>query len=91
MAGTIYILDPPRFRMEAMKCDKKGRLYLSTDLRSKYGAVFAVVELPDELLLLPLPDDPVAHLRELGKDLAGYSLDELKDTIAEAAVEEASM
>lgn len=67
--------------MQITKCDKKGRIYLRESLRSRYGERFMVVEAPDELVLLPLPDDPVADLGELGKGLPTASLKQLRARI----------
>jgi hypothetical protein len=71
-------------------CDRKGRLYLQESVRAKYGKTFIVVEAPGELVLLPVPDDPVKDLREWGKPLQGMSMEEIKQAIQEQAEKEVS-
>ena len=55
--------------MQETQCDAKGRIYLREKTRARYGKRFVVVEAPDEIILLPIPDDPVADLAEFGKPL----------------------
>ena len=75
--------------MQITRCDKKGRLYLKESVRSRYGSEFVVVETPREVVLIPVPEDPVKDLEELGKPLAKYSLKALRKRILERAREEA--
>ena len=86
-----YILLPLPFAMQLTKCDAKGRLYLRESIRERYGRQFIVVPAPGELLLIPVPDDPVADLRDLGKKLRGFSLTKLKTLIKEEARRQVSM
>jgi len=72
-------------------CDKKGRIRLSQAIRSKYGEEFIVVEMPGELVLLPVPDDPVNDLQEIGRSLRGLSVEDLKRRIDEEAQREVGM
>ena len=58
-------------------------------VRTRYGEKFYILETPDELILLPIPEDPVAELARLGKKLQGYSVEEIKAAIQERAEEEA--
>jgi len=74
--------------MVTVQLDKQGRLYLGDKVRSKYGETFVVVEAPDEVVLLPVPEDPVASLEEMGKALEGKSIAEIKKTIRRKAAEE---
>ena len=71
--------------MQITKCDKKGRIHLRESLRSRYGERFMVVEATDELVLLPVPDDPVEDLGELGGKLPNISLQQLRAKILERA------
>lgn len=71
--------------MQIARCDKKGRIYLKESLRTRYGDRFVLIEGPDELVLLPVPDDPVEDLRELGGKLPKISLQELRAKILERA------
>lgn len=69
------------------KCDSKGRLYLKDTIREKYGELFYLVQMPGELLLIPIPKDPIKELAELGSK-AGIDripLEELKTMIGEEA------
>lgn len=75
--------------MQTTRCDSKGRIYLKEAIRSKYGEQFVVVEEPSEIVLRPLPEDPVKDLEELGKDLRGHSIKEVKRRIRERAIKEA--
>jgi len=62
---------------------------LNKAVRTRYGEKFYILETPDELILLPIPEDPVAELARLGKKLQGYSVEEIKAAIQERAEEEA--
>lgn len=75
--------------MEVSKCDSKGRLFLDSSVRSRYGERFFVVELPSEILLLPVPADPIPDLEEIGEAMADKSIHEIKKMIRRAAKEEA--
>jgi hypothetical protein len=88
-------INPPHFlfgggTMLKTVCDKKGRIRLSQAVRAKYGEKFYVVEAPGELVLLPVPRDPVKDLEELGKPLRGMSLADIKRAIQEQADKEMS-
>lgn len=63
----------------------KGRVYIRESLRAKYGEQFIVVPGPRDLRLVPVPEDPVADLRELGKPLRGVPLRRIKKAIEEEA------
>ncbi len=75
--------------MLRVECDRKGRLYLKEALRSRYGEKFVIVEAPHELILLPVPKDPVKDLAELGRPLRKHSLVSIKRRIREQAKWEA--
>jgi bifunctional DNA-binding transcriptional regulator/antitoxin component of YhaV-PrlF toxin-antitoxin module len=59
--------------------DAQGRIYLPKETRERYGDRFRLVELEDEIKLVPLGDDPVGELREALSPLADVPLDELRD------------
>ena len=84
-------LPPSGENMMEITCDRKGRIYLEESIRARYGKKFIVVEAPGELVLLPVPDDPVKDLREWGKPLRGMSMEEIKQAIQEQAEKEVSM
>lgn len=41
-----------------------GRVYLPKDLRDRLGERFELIDRGDELLLVPIPDDPLQAARE---------------------------
>lgn len=74
--------------MVTAQCDKKGRLYLRESIRSTYGERFRIVEANDRLILIPIPEDPVAELERLGQPIRRLSLRSLKKSIRDAAKRE---
>ena len=90
--GNKYInLSPFTLRgenMQTAQCDKKGRLELSQAVRSRYGDKFLVLEGCKELVLRPIPRDPLQDLREIGRLLKGKSVRQLKEAIEQQAMEE---
>jgi len=76
-------------KTEVLKCDERGRLYLKEAVRTRYGEEFILVEAPEEILLLPVPADPLQDLAELGKKLPKLSLRELRTGIRRRAQQEA--
>lgn len=74
----------------SMETDSHGRLYLSAELREKYGERFHVVEYQDRLELIPIEDAPLAAVRdEIGDALEGTSREELREKALARATEEA--
>ncbi|RRJ34242.1 AbrB/MazE/SpoVT family DNA-binding domain-containing protein [Halocatena pleomorpha] len=74
----------------SVEADSHGRLYLSADLRQKYGEKFHVVEYEDRLELIPIDEDPLQAVRdELGDALSGTSRAELREEALERAKQEA--
>jgi hypothetical protein len=72
------------------KTDERGRLYLSKDLRARYGERFHVVEYQDRIELIPVDEDPLEGLREaVGDAFEGKSVDELRQEARDQAVEDA--
>lgn len=70
--------------------DERGRLYLSKDVRERYGERFHVVEYSDHIELIPIDDDPLQGLRDaVGGAFDGKSIDELREEARELAKEEA--
>ena len=74
--------------MITAKCDEEGPIQLGPDVRQRYGEKFLVVERPDELILRPVPKDPVKDIEEWGKPLQHLSLEEIKNIIDKRAMEE---
>ena len=71
--------------MEDLKCDSKGRLYLSQSLRRLYGARFIAVPAPGEIVLIPVPKDAVKDFRDATRKARGKSIRQLKAMIAREA------
>ena len=85
--GKVYKLHPLLLSMviQSIKCDQKGRIYLKQAIRARYGDKFVVVDLPDGVLLRPVPRDPVADLAERGRPIRGMSLRQLRAAIRKQA------
>ena len=77
--------------MITAECDEKGRIQLSPEVRQRYGRKFFLVEAPRELVLLPVAEDPVKDLQEIGRSLRGLSVEDLKRRIDEQAEREVGM
>jgi bifunctional DNA-binding transcriptional regulator/antitoxin component of YhaV-PrlF toxin-antitoxin module len=50
--------------MMSKSTDERGRLYLPTAVRERYGDRYRIVELPSHVALIPVDEDPVAGIRE---------------------------
>ena len=75
--------------MYILKLDDRGRLLLAKEIRERYGDEFAVVEAPHELVLLPIPKDPLKALRAEGKKLPkGMSVHKLRKKARQLALKE---
>lgn len=74
----------------SIQTDSQGRLYLSSELRKKYGERFHVVEYEDRLELIPIDDDPLQAIREAAGDaFEGESIEGLREEAREQAKEDA--
>lgn len=74
----------------SVEADSHGRLYLSSDLRQKYGEKFHVVKYEDRLELIPIDEDPLQAVRdEIGDALEGTSRDALRKEALDRAEQEA--
>jgi bifunctional DNA-binding transcriptional regulator/antitoxin component of YhaV-PrlF toxin-antitoxin module len=65
-----------------------GRIYLPKELREKYGDQFRLVERGEQLVLLPVSEDPLAALREEFADV-DKSVEDLRDDARSSAIEDA--
>ena len=71
--------------MSEIETDSRGRVTIPKPIRERFGERYRLVELDDGVKLVPIPEDPVAALRDAGsEELRTASLEEL----GEAAVEE---
>lgn len=73
----------------ATKTDPQGRLYLSKDVREKYGEKYHVVEYDEKIELIPIADDPLAAARDAAGELRDAPHEEIEDAIADQATREA--
>jgi len=74
----------------SVEIDSHGRLYLSSELREKYGEKFHVVEYEGRIELIPIDEDPLQAVRdEIGGTLEGKSREELREKALERATKEA--
>lgn len=75
----------------SVETDSHGRLYLSSELREKYGEKFHVVEYEDRLELVPIDEDPLQAVREAaGEAFEGKSVEDLRSDALEQAENEAA-
>ena len=73
-----------------VECDEKGRVVLPKEIRSRYGGKFYVVSAPGEVVLIPVPKDPLKILRQEGKKIPkSLSVKQLKGIARKAAEKEA--
>ena len=68
--------------------DDKGRVYIPKKYQDKLSKRVFVVDTQEGLLLIPVPDDPIATLEEIGKGLPAMTLKQLKAEIMKQAAEE---
>jgi len=74
----------------SVKTDSHGRLYLSSELRQKYGERFHVVEYEDRLELIPIDENPLEAIREAAGDtFENESIDELREGVRDQAKKDA--
>ena len=73
---------------EIEEIDRNGRIYLPSRLRRDLGKKFLVLRRGNQLVLVPLPDDPAKDLAELGKSLPGKSLKRFRAEILKEAEED---
>jgi len=66
--------------MTVASVDDQGRVYLPKDLREKYGGRFRIVETRDEIIFIPLPEDPLENFQEK-EALEDKSVESLREEI----------
>ncbi len=74
----------------SVETDDHGRLYLSAELRDRYGERFHVVEYEDRIELVPIADDPLEAVREAAAPLKDSSTEELLSDAREHARDQAA-
>jgi bifunctional DNA-binding transcriptional regulator/antitoxin component of YhaV-PrlF toxin-antitoxin module len=65
-----------------------GRIYLSKELREKFGEKFHIVEKGDKIVLVPVSDNPLETLRNEFGDI-DKSVKQMKKEALETAMDEA--
>ena len=74
----------------SVETDSHGRLYLSAELRQKYGERFHVVRYEDRIELIPIDEDPLQAVQnEIGDALEGTAREELLEEALDRAKQEA--
>jgi len=72
-----------------VRVDDRGRVTIPKDIRERYGEQYRLVELDSGIKLVPIPDDPLAELREAASDeLLEAALDDLEAAAREEAREQ---
>lgn len=70
--------------------DDRGRVTLPKEVRERFGQRYRLVELRDEVRLIPIPEDPVDALRGAASDeLRDAALDDLRDAALETGRDQA--
>ncbi len=67
---------------------KDGRIYLSKEIREKYGENFRMIECKDRIVLVPVSEDPLEKLREEWEDVED-TVEELKEKALKEGMDEA--
>ena len=65
--------------------DKQGRIYLPKRLKKDLGRKFFAVKVNKDIMLVPVPSDPVKELARIGKGLPKKSVKRLRKEILEEA------
>lgn len=60
------------------KVDEKRRIVLPKDIVDEYGEEFVIIRVNGEIILKPLPKDPIAALMEEGKKLRGVGWKQIR-------------
>jgi len=76
-------------KKQVYQLDSKRRIAFPKDIADKYGTNFAIVRLRDEVLLKPVPKDPVKALQEEGKKLKGITSSQLRKHFETSLLERA--
>ena len=73
-----------------VKCDDRGRLLLFKEIRDFYGDEFYVVKAPKEIVLIPVPENPLMALEEEGKKIPKkITIEQMKKEIDKSALKSA--
>jgi len=75
--------------MAIMQVDERHRITLPGNIIEKYGERFVVIEIKGNILLKPLPKDPIKALQKEGEKLKGLSIKQIRKIAYEEALKEA--
>ena len=75
--------------MAIMQVDERHRITLPGNIIEKYGERFVVIEIKANILLKPLPKDPIKALQKEGEKLKGLSIKQIRKIAYEEALKEA--
>ncbi len=77
--------------MTEIVTDDRGRVTIPKRIRDRHGERYRLVELDSGVKLVPIPEDPVAELRDAASDeLRDATLAELAEAADEEAGEQAN-
>lgn len=77
--------------MTELATDDRGRVTLPKEVRERFGERYRLVELRDGIKLLPVPEDPVATLRDAASDeFRDASMDDLREAARREGREQAT-
>lgn len=65
-------------RKQVYQLDNKRRITFPKDITEKYGTAFVIVRLKDEVLLKPMPKDPVKALQKEGRKFRDMNANQLR-------------
>lgn len=76
--------------IQIAKTDEKARICVSKEVVKTYGDKFIIVRAPKEIVLLPVPKEPIKELQVLGRKAGIYKIpiQKIKEIIAGEALKE---
>ena len=74
--------------MPVLKLDEKRRIVLPKDYTDELGDEYVAIKIKGEIILKPLPKDPVKALEKEGKKLKGLSVKQVRKLIEEQTLED---
>ena len=75
--------------MSIASTDDQGRVYLPKKIRERYGKKFRIVQTKDEIVLIPLAEDPLEDFQEK-EALEEKTAEELKKDARESTKDQAT-
>ena len=75
--------------MTEVSTDERGRVTIPKSVRERHGERYRLVELRDGIKLIPVPEDPVAALRDAAsEELQAAHIADLRDAARTTARDE---